>query len=211
MAMTMIAPSLLAADFSAMGEQLRRVQQAEAVHIDIMDGNFVPNLSMGPQMVEALRPQSSQIFDVHLMLLHPLPYVPVFRKAGADWLTFHVECADDPERVLRAIEESGAKPGMALKPATPAEALYPYGERLHCVTVMTVEPGFGGQKLMEGPLEKVRQLKERFPHLVVEVDGGVNEETAPLVRQAGADLLVAGTAVFRAERLAEAMARLRGE
>ena len=113
------------------------------------------------------------------MLLHPLPYVPVFRKAGADWLTFHVECADDPERVLRAIEESGAKPGMALKPATPAEALYPYGERLHCVTVMTVEPGFGGQKLMEGPLEKVRQLKERFPHLVVEVDGGVNEETAP--------------------------------
>jgi ribulose-phosphate 3-epimerase len=137
--------------------------------------------------------------------------VPVFRKAGADWLTFHVECADDPERVLRAIEESGAKPGMALKPATPAEALYPYGERLHCVTVMTVEPGFGGQKLMEGPLEKVRQLKERFPHLVVEVDGGVNEETAPLVRQAGADLLVAGTAVFRAERPAEAMARLRGE
>ena len=128
MAMTMIAPSLLAADFSAMGEQLRRVQQAEAVHIDIMDGNFVPNLSMGPQMVEALRPQSNQIFDVHLMLLHPLPYVPVFRKAGADWLTFHVECADDPERVLRAIEESGAKPGMALKPATPAEALYPYGE-----------------------------------------------------------------------------------
>ena len=112
--MTMIAPSLLAADFSAMGEQLRRVQQAEAVHIDIMDGNFVPNLSMGPQMVEALRPQSSQIFDVHLMLLHPLPYVPVFRKAGADWLTFHVECADDPEGVLRAIEESGAKPGMVI-------------------------------------------------------------------------------------------------
>ena len=126
--MTMIAPSLLAADFSAMGEQLRRVQQAEAVHIDIMDGNFVPNLSMGPQMVEALRPQSSQIFDVHLMLLHPLPYVPVFRKAGADWLTFHVECADDPEGVLRAIEERGAKPGMAPKPATPAEALYPHGE-----------------------------------------------------------------------------------
>ena len=209
--MTMIAPSLLAADFSAMGEQLRRAQQAEAVHIDIMDGNFVPNLSMGPQMVEALRPQSSQIFDVHLMLRRPLSYIPVFREAGADWLTFHIECEDDPVKVLEAIEKSGAKAGMAIKPGTPVEALYPYGGRLHSVTVMTVEPGFGGQKLMEGPLEKVRQLKERFPHLVVEVDGGVNEETAPLVRQAGADLLVAGTAVFRAERPAEAMARLRGE
>ena len=135
----------------------------------------------------------------------------MFRKAGADWLTFHVECADDPAQVLDAIEKSGAKPGLALRPGTPVEALFPYGQRLHSVTVMTVEPGFGGQKLMEGPLEKVRQLKERFPHLVVEVDGGVNEETAPLVRQAGADLLVAGTAVFRAERPAEAMARLRGE
>ena len=209
--MTMIAPSLLAADFSAMGEQLRRVQQAEAVHIDIMDGNFVPNLSMGPQMVEALRPQSSQIFDVHLMLLHPLPYVPVFRKAGADWLTFHVECADDPERVLRAIEESGAKPGMALKPATPAEALYPYGERLHCVTVMTVEPGFGGQKLMEAPRGTYRRGRQACPTWWGDVPAGGTGGPPPGGRRPGADLLVAGTAVFRAERPAEAMARLRGE
>lgn len=209
--MAYVAPSLLAADFSALGAELERVREAEILHIDIMDGSFVPNLSMGPQVVEALRGKSEQVFDVHLMLLHPLMYIPVFRKAGADWLTFHVECADDPGQVLDAIEKSGAKPGMALRPGTPVEALFPYGQRLHSVTVMTVEPGFGGQKLMEAPLEKVRQLKERFPHLVVEVDGGVNEETAPLVRQAGADLLVAGTAVFRAERPAEAMARLRGE
>lgn len=209
--MAYVAPSLLAADFSALGAELERVREAEILHIDIMDGSFVPNLSMGPQVVEALRGKSEQVFDVHLMLLHPQMYIPVFRKAGADWLTFHVECADDPAQVLDAIEKSGAKPGMALRPGTPVEALFPYGQRLHSVTVMTVEPGFGGQKLMEGPLEKVRQLKERFPHLVVEVDGGVNEETAPLVRQAGADLLVAGTAVFRAERPAEAMARLRGE
>ena len=209
--MAYVAPSLLAADFSALGAELERVREAEILHIDIMDGSFVPNLSMGPQVVEALRGKSEQVFDVHLMLLHPQMYIPVFRKAGADWLTFHVECADDPAQVLDAIEKSGAKPGMALRPGTPVEALFPYGQRLHSVTVMTVEPGFGGQKLMEGPLEKVRQLKERFPHLVVEVDGGVNEETAPLVRQAGADLLVAGTAVFQAERPAEAMARLRGE
>lgn len=209
--MAYVAPSLLAADFSALGAELERVREAEILHIDIMDGSFVPNLSMGPQVVEALRGKSEQVFDVHLMLLHPQMYIPVFRKAGADWLTFHVECADDPAQVLDAIEKSGAKPGMALRPGTPVEALFPYGQRLHSVTVMTVEPGFGGQKLMEAPLEKVRQLKERFPHLVVEVDGGVNEETAPLVRQAGADLLVAGTAVFRAERPAEAMARLRGE
>lgn len=198
--MTMIAPSLLAADFSAMGEQLRRVQQAEAVHIDIMDGNFVPNLSMGPQMVEALRPQSSQIFDVHLMLLHPLPYVPVFRKAGADWLTFHVECADDPEGVLRAIEESGAKPGMALKPATPAEALYPYGERLHCVTVMTVEPGFGGQSFMEDMMPKLAWLRQRCrPGTVLQVDGGINRKTIAAAAAAGANCFVAGSAVFGRE------------
>lgn len=209
--MAFVAPSLLAADFSALGAEVERVRDAEVIHIDIMDGNFVPNLSMGPQVVKALRGKTDQVFDVHLMLRRPLSYIPVFREAGADWLTFHIECEDDPVKMLEAIEKSGAKAGMAIKPGTPVEALYPYGGRLHSVTVMTVEPGFGGQKLMEGPLEKVRQLKERFPHLVVEVDGGVNEETAPLVRQAGADLLVAGTAVFRAERPAEAMARLRGE
>ena len=209
--MVKIAPSLLAADFSALGREVARVADAELLHIDVMDGVFVPNLSMGPQIVAALRGKTRQVFDVHLMLLHPAAYIPVFRKAGADWLTFHIECGDDPALVLDAMEESGAKPGIALKPGTPAEAVFPYGERLHSVTVMTVEPGFGGQAFMEEPLGKVRELKERFPHLLVEIDGGVNRETAPLCRRAGADILVAGTAVFRSEDPAGELAVLRGE
>ena len=209
--MVQIAPSLLAADFSALGRDIARVPEVELLHIDVMDGVFVPNLSMGPQIVEALRDKTRQIFDVHLMLLHPARYIPVFRKAGADWLTFHVECEDDPEEVLQAIQASGAKAGMALKPGTSPQALFPYGERLHSVTIMTVEPGFGGQVLQREPLEKIRVLKERFPHLHLEVDGGVNRETASLCRQAGADILVAGTAVFRAENPGREMAFLRGE
>lgn len=210
MVMAYIAPSLLAADFSALGAELERVREAEIIHIDIMDGCFVPNLSMGPQLVNALRGKSSQVFDVHLMLVRPLAYVPLFRKAGADWITFHVESQDDPGKVIAAIAESGAKPGMALRPGTPAEELYPYGDKLHSVTVMTVEPGFGGQKLMTEPLKKIRELKRRFPHLLVEVDGGVNQETAAQCREAGADVLVAGTAVFGAEHPDEAMTLLQG-
>lgn len=209
--MAYVAPSLLAADFSALGAEVKRVREAEILHIDIMDGNFVPNLSMGPQVVKSLRDKTEQVFDVHLMLLHPLPYVSVFRDAGADWITFHIECADDPGKVLTAIEESGAKPGLAIKPSTPVEELFPYGDRLHSVIIMTVEPGFGGQKLQEEPLRKIRELKRRFPHILVEVDGGVNLETAPRCREAGADVLIAGTGVFRAEDPAEAMVMLRGE
>ena len=126
----------------------------------------MPNLSMGPQVVEALRGKSEQVFDVHLMLLHPQMYIPVFRKAGADWLTFHVEYADDPAQVLDAIEKSGAKPGMALRPGTPVESLFPYGQRLHSVTVMAGEPGFGGQELKKEPLKKILELKRRFPQLL---------------------------------------------
>ena len=136
--MAYIAPSLLAADFSALGKELERVREAEILHIDIMDGCFVPNLSMGPQVVQALRPKGGQVFDVHLMLVHPLPYIASFRKAGADWITFHIESQDNPGKVIDAIVESGAKPGLALRPGTPVEELYPYGERLHSVTVIDV-------------------------------------------------------------------------
>lgn len=208
--MTYVAPSLLAADFSALGAELKKVREAEILHIDIMDGNFVPNLTMGPQVVKALRGKTDQEFDLHLMLRHPLQYVPMFREAGADWITFHIECDDDPRTVLASIEASGAKPGIAIKPGTPVEELFPFGEQLHHVTVMTVEPGFGGQKLMPEPLKKIRELKQRFPHILVEVDGGVNLETAPQCREAGADVLVAGTAVFGAERPGEAMVLLQG-
>ena len=189
--MTYVAPSLLAADFSALGAELKKVREAEILHIDIMDGNFVPNLTMGPQVVKALRGKTDQEFDLHLMLRHPLQYVPMFREAGADWITFHIECDDDPRTVLASIEASGAKPGIAIKPGTPAEELFPFGEQLHHVTVMTVEPGFGGQKLQEWPLKKVRTLKAHFPNLLIEVDGGINLENAHIVREAGTDVLIA--------------------
>ena len=213
--MAYIAPSLLAADFSALGKELERVQEAEILHIDIMDGCFVPNLSMGPQVVQALRPKGGQVFDVHLMLVRPLPYIALFRKAGADWITFHIESQDNPGKVIDAIVESGAKPGLALRPGTPVEELYPYGERLHSVTVMTVEPGFGGQAFLEHQLDTIRQVRaliERYnPACRLEVDGGISVKTAPAVVAAGADTLVAGSAVYGAAEPAAAIAALRGD
>ena len=209
--MTYVAPSLLAADFSALGAELKKVREAEILHIDIMDGNFVPNLTMGPQVVKELRGKTDQEFDLHLMLRHPLQYVSMFREAGADWITFHIECDDDPRTVLASIEASGAKPGIAIKPGTPVEELFPFGEQLHHVTVMTVEPGFGGQKLQEWPLKKVRTLKAHFPNLLIEVDGGINLENAHIVREAGTDVLIAGTAVFTAKDPEQAIQQLRGE
>ncbi len=204
-----ISPSLLAADFSALGREVERVAAADMLHIDVMDGRFVPNLSIGPQVVAALRDKTSLFFDVHLMLEHPLPYIEAFRQAGADSITFHIECGDDPAAVLSAIRASGAKPGIALSPATPPEALNPFGKEAYLITVMTVEPGFGGQKLMEPCLKKLPLLKQAFPQALLETDGGVNEETALLCRRAGADILVAGTAVFRAENPAAAIEKLK--
>lgn len=207
--MVQIAPSLLAADFSSLGREVARVADADMLHIDVMDGCFVPNISMGPGIVEAIRSKTSLFFDVHLMLAHPLSYIEAFRKAGADSISFHIESGDDPAQVLAAIRRSGAKPAMAISPATPPQALEPYGDQLFLITVMTVEPGFGGQKLIPRCLDKVKWLKQRFPQALIELDGGVNLETLPACRESGADVLVAGTAVFHAPDPAAAIQRLR--
>lgn len=209
--MVCVAPSLLAADFSRLGEEVDRITGADLLHIDIMDGVFVPNISFGPQVLRSLRGRTKLPFDVHLMLKNPLPYIPVFREAGADYISFHAECGVSACDALSAIERSGAAAGMAIKPGTDPEILLPYGERLGIITVMTVEPGFGGQELIPSALEKIPWIKRHFPRALVEVDGGINEETAPLARAAGADILVAGTAVFRSADPERELRLLRGE
>lgn len=196
--MVYIAPSLLAADFSALGREVAKIEQADMLHIDIMDGHFVPNISFGPAVVAALRDKTKLLFDVHLMLERPSAYIPAFRKAGADVISFHVECKEDPQDLIGAIRASGAQAGCAINPETPVSAIGDWGRRLRQVTVMTVNPGFGGQTMKVEALRKVFQLKSRFPGLLVEVDGGVNLETAPLCKAAGVDILVAGTSVFQA-------------
>lgn len=207
--MLTIAPSLLAADFADLASELKRITTADMLHIDVMDGHFVPNISIGPAVVEALRHRISLPFDVHLMLDNPMPYIETFRKAGADIITIHAECGCSLEEAVKAILASGAQAGIALKPATPVSAVGSWGALLAQATIMTVEPGFGGQKMHFGPLEKVKELKARFPQIRAEVDGGVNRETALRCKAAGIDILVAGTSVFRAENPEEEIEKLR--
>ena len=203
-----IAPSVLAADFTKLGQEIQRVSCADLLHLDIMDGHFVPNISYGPGVVAALRPLTSLPFDVHLMLDHPLAYVPAFLKAGADLITFHVECQDSIAETLAAIRAGGAKTGLVLKPATPAEALWPWLDQIDVAMVMTVEPGFGGQSFMEPMMEKVREIKKKAPALLVEADGGINHTTIQQCAEAGVDIGVAGTGVFRAEDAEKAIKEL---
>lgn len=205
-----IAPSMLASDYTKMGEAVHSVQEADWLHLDIMDGHFVPNISFGPDVVRALRPLTEMPFDVHLMISHPKRYIERFVQAGADIITFHVECEDDIQETITEIERLGVKPSLSLKPGTPVEALYPYLDRLYMVLVMTVEPGFGGQKFMPDQMEKLRALRARKPDLILEVDGGVNRETAVVCREAGVDVAVAGTSVFRAADIPQEIRILRG-
>lgn len=213
--MTKISPSILSADFAQLGAQCRLVLDAGAqmLHYDVMDGHFVPNISFGVPVLASLHKGLPEAFyDVHLMISHPLAYAEAFAKAGATLQNFHLECEDDIQATLDKIRSLGCKTGLTIKPATPPEALLPYLDQLDLVLVMSVEPGFGGQKFMPSALDKLRFLAQerqrRGAHCLLQVDGGVDAVTAPLCVEAGADVLVAGSAIFGAEDPAAAVARL---
>ena len=212
--MIKISPSVLAADFLRLADDVKRVEAAsDMLHLDVMDGVFVPNMSFGMGIIGQLRKSSNLVFDVHLMITEPMRYIKEFAKAGADIITIHYEACDNQIETLKAIRELGVKPSISIKPATPAFVLEPLLEYVDMVLVMTVEPGFGGQSFIPETMESVRTLSEMIKasgrDIEIEVDGGITADTIRTAYDAGARVFVAGSSVFKAEDPAEAIAKLR--
>lgn len=204
---TIVAPSILSADFLRLGEAIHMVEESEAewIHCDIMDGHFVPNISYGIPVVKAVRPATKKVVDCHLMIEHPELYVGAFADAGADMITVHQEACTHLDRQVAQIHDLGCKAGVALNPATPVETLVDILHAVDMVLIMSVNPGFGGQKFIPRALDKVRRLRALAPDLLIQVDGGVNAETGAQLVAAGADVLVAGSYVFGAAEPREAI------
>jgi ribulose-phosphate 3-epimerase len=208
--MVKIAPSILSADFTRLGQQIKTVEKAgaELIHVDVMDGHFVPNLSMGVPVVKSIRRVTSLPLDVHLMIQKPDEYARTFTEAGSDIITFHPETGVDVETTIQSITDYGARPGLALKPDTPIDSIKPFLDEIEVVMLMAVEPGFGGQKFNPSCLSKIKELSSIFDG-EIEVDGGVNKETAGPAVKAGATILVAGSAVFKAKNPGKAVKELK--